>query len=520
MVKNRLIIFLLFISILYKLVLLDRVPGINGDEVFGFVMMRDFSNGLASWPWWTPTGRILTPMYTSLVMLVNTLFPNGFGYMRLVPAMSHFALLVAAYFSLRKRLTTQNLLLFILLLSALPLHTVFARVSWEPCLIPLMIFLTIQLAIEKKFIFSAIMLFVSILTHSVCVFISPLVYFLWFADLYEKNNHQQLKSNQAALLIAFITATLIISKLISSGAGVISENGFTHQIFLHFIDINGLLNFFGLLFYTILGSISFNEFTGKHYEISLLPSIKILGICTILFLATCYCVFYKKKKSDSLLFLIGLTLSLYSSYLVAGDDPLAVGYQRYVLWFGVPMVFLIYDFFSLFTFHHKALLSLSLFFLIYTAYGYFLPSLTREIDSFPPMYASGNPEPKRAALEWIQETTHKENISFPQNKTKKISLLAESWWLYWPSRYWFYGQPFEFYYAENPPSTGLPVSRGIDKPQDIESILLKHGFVIGFSKGPIQETMTQTGLSQKFYSHVFLDAAKNPLIVVWHGVRN
>lgn len=499
---------LLGTGLAFKLALLDRVPGINGDEAVGAVWMRDFSAGLMDWPWWTPTNRPLSPIVMAMMYVVAEWLPPDFGYMRLVPAFSHLALLVAAWFTLKARLDTRQRLLFLLLLCALPLHTAFARISWDPCLIPLMSYLVVFFAIDRRFVAANAMLVLAVLTHSTCIFLAPLVYILWAHELWAR------KAGGLALarFVAVGAAMGLFSLYVFSLAGGETKSQVTDGIVSRVAHPGGLLDFFGLMFYTLIGNTSFSEFVGTPMESKLLPPLKVIGVLALLGLGGLWRAFVVKGKGGDAVLLGAWLVALLMFYLLAGNEPLAVGYQRYVLWVGVPFVFIAYRALGLLRARDGAILVVSALFLVATAYGYFYKSLTRSIPVYPAVYASGSPEPKRAAFEWIREARG----ALPQQGGQRTRILAENWWLYWPGRYWLYDDPIDFFHAEQPISTGLPPAQQMLSVAQIESVLKGRGFVIGFVNGPFARTMERVPMAAGCAAKTFNDAGGAPLIRIWH----
>lgn len=499
---------LLGIALLFKFVLLDRVPGINGDEAIGAVWMRDFSNGTMAWPWWTPTNRPLSPLVMAMMYVVAKTLPPDFGYMRLVPALCHVALLLAAWQTMKNRLDARQRILFLLLLSALPLHTTFARIAWDPCLIPLLSYLTVFFAIDRRFIWSNLALCIAVLTHSTCIFLAPLVYVVWASDLVSTKARRPAWAKFSLLGLAMGGLSLYVLAL----AGGETKSQATVGIWSRLGNPGELLEFFGLLFYTFIGTTSFGEFVGTPMEANWLPPVKVIGMASMLGVLMLWRVFFVRGKRDACVLLAGWLVSLLLFYGLAGNSPLTIGYQRYILWAAVPFVFVTHDALTLLRFRDAAIIGVSGLFLVGTAYGYFYKSMTRSIAAYPAVYASGMPEPKKAAYEWIRSASQQ---SLPTNH-HRAKVLAENWWLYWPGRYWLYDSPIDFYHAEQPISTGLPLDQQVLSTQGILDVLAARGFVVAFANGPLAQRLTQVNKSIGCDVKTFNDAGGAALIQIWH----
>src|SRR4029078_1069712 len=75
---DGMVVTLLLIAIALRVIGLDHIPGINGDEAWTPVLIRDFLTGAGPWPWLTNSNRIQTPTYSGLVLIAELIaLPSG-----------------------------------------------------------------------------------------------------------------------------------------------------------------------------------------------------------------------------------------------------------------------------------------------------------------------------------------------------------------------------------------------------------------------------------------------------------
>jgi len=522
--SHYLIIFLLIISLAFKFIYLGQVPGINADEAYWSVVLQDFSNGVGEWPWSPPTTRLMNPLYPALIWIANHVFPLGFGYLRIISVFADFVLLIVAFLVIKGSSKWIDKFIFILLLSSLPLHTVFARLAWEPCLIPLFSFLTIHFAMERKFFYCSLALVVGILVHPTLVFLSPIVFILWIEHF---RGAQLSGTNLRRQMICLLLLAEIIFAICFYTIHVFLREENWQGFLGHLGNFWMLIESFGWLLYSIVGTTVFAEFTGGHFSAGMLGSLSWLGILMILLFASLCFLFFKKRRSNALLLTIGLFLSLILFYIgsyfhgafvqLNENWVWEVGYQRFILWLGAPVVFLIYEALSALGIKKSGAIVLASAALTYTVYGFFIKSINQSAFVYPPVYATGLIEPKQAAYEWVKQAIHSQRPK-PSGTSMVTPIVAEDWWLFWPGRYWLGDSHLEFSYFDQGGLTFFPSKYQALTFPEVKRVLDNKGFVITFFDSPLTQQMRAAGLD-RYIVYVAKSGSGDDLILVWHDLK-
>src|SRR5262245_47577252 len=111
---------LLLVAIAFRIVALDHIPGINGDEAYYGAVVMNLKAGKGA-PLTTPSGLPLNPFYSGLLFIVQLPFPPSFWLLRLPALLSGLALLVLSYPLLSRAFDRATALGTTLLLACLPI---------------------------------------------------------------------------------------------------------------------------------------------------------------------------------------------------------------------------------------------------------------------------------------------------------------------------------------------------------------------------------------------------------------
>src|SRR5258708_3583938 len=80
-------------ALFLRLFSLSNIPGINGDEAFTTVQMKEMALGKTV-TLWVPTQRLLSPIYGAWVFLTQAIFPISFWTVRAPAAIAGITLLL------------------------------------------------------------------------------------------------------------------------------------------------------------------------------------------------------------------------------------------------------------------------------------------------------------------------------------------------------------------------------------------------------------------------------------------
>ncbi len=123
---------LLVVACWMRVVDLDHVPGINGDEAWYGVQLLRIQSG-EPFAWRTPTGNLLNPFYFGLLAAVHAILPPSFWALRLPAAISGLATLALNFSLCRRVFDRRTAAVTTLGLAVLPINLAYSRFGWDSC---------------------------------------------------------------------------------------------------------------------------------------------------------------------------------------------------------------------------------------------------------------------------------------------------------------------------------------------------------------------------------------------------
>jgi hypothetical protein len=496
------IVLLLAVAIALRIVALDRIPGINGDEAYYGAVVMNLKAGKGA-PLTTPSGLPLNPFYTGLLFIVQLPFGPSFWLLRLPALLSGVALLGMSYPLLRHAFDKATALGTTLLLACLPITIAFSRFGWDQSQAPLVSLLCLYFAIQRQMAGAVALFIVALIVHPFNVFLAPIM--LGPAAAERIPQLIQTAHNFPRLLLR-IGAFLLIGGLVCVAAlwllvpGEIVTNWVEHgalpQMGLRLINPGEWVRF-ALLYGDLLTGTSIYEYVaGPVAEWSAITQRVLFWTLVAGLLGLGLPNLIRQRNTTALGIVGGLLVSLASYYIVLGPSWIGpgLGAVRYAMCLVVPSclaVVLLARGTGESPAHHlfqsAGLLAVCAL-LLGGFYGHYFLQVEETGGQSHRTFRTGPVEPKAAALAAILAASNGE----------PATILAEDYWTYFPIRYLAGDRP-ELHFvwckdAGDQPSPG-------------------RAFLVGFTGGPCDRWLAQHDPERP--KQVISDYAGRPVLYVW-----
>jgi hypothetical protein len=418
------------VAIAVRVVAIDRLPGINGDEAWLGVNAQEIAAGGAPLLR-TPVGNVLNPLHSGLLALFAAASPPSFVLLR-VPAVLWGTLAVLlAYPLMAPALGARAALITASLLALSPVAVAQSRIGWDPSATPLLALVTLAFAASNRPVLAAAGGAAALIVHPTNIFLAPTVAALCARHALVRWPLPWMRGRTWPWLVAAIallsaaSAALPIARNLAHAGRLPSIELVVTRVTTPttwFQSAQGLLAFFSgtTNALAIGGGLSVNE---------RLLAESIGGLVLFVPLIAGWPRFRSAHGSLGPWLIGGLASSLLAFHVVGGPAMFHAPFERYLLFALVPLcVSCAVGIDSLWErwpraggFAHATAVALAA---VVLATGYFVP-LARG-DAAHQTYHTGEHEPKAAAYRFLEEDSR---------DSLRVTVYAENWWLYWPLRY-------------------------------------------------------------------------------------
>ncbi|MBV9122987.1 MAG: hypothetical protein JO112_06505 [Planctomycetes bacterium] len=496
------LVLLLGVSILFRVLALDRYPGINGDEAWYGVQVKEFLTG-GHYLLKTPSGLVLNPAYSGLLLILQAIWPApSFWILRLPALLSGLLLVGLTYPLIRRTLGPTIALVCTLLVASLPILIAFSRFGWDLSQSGLITLVCLYFLLRRNWLGLCLAGMVALLVHPVHLFLAPL--FLgpeaatWMAAFLRRPAAEKRKVLLLALALAVLGA-------LGLGLGLYLAPGklgpLIHHGWERLTDLAGWRFWFVLFGRFLSGITVYRYITGPLPETTVLLHDAVFWTLSLSLLAGGGWVLVRQKRWRDLGIIGGTGASLLALYLVAGPVALLPDFERYAMFLAVPSCLclaILVDALAVTRAARRILQSAALLTacLLLVSFGehYFRP-LQETGGRSHPAFRTGRVEPKQAAFDTIR-------AHIPPGASVRI--MAEDWWTYWPIRYLAAGHPeIQVVSLENP----CPLDDELARPGS------DFRFVVGFAGGPLEDACKDKATVLQRWT--IRDNAGSPVLFVW-----
>ena len=474
------------VSMAFRLIALDHVPGINGDEAWYGVQAEEALAG-RPFAWRTPMGNPLNPLHTGPIFLAH-LFGAGpaFWVLRLPSAAAGLLLVGLTYLLVRRTFGREAALIATMLMACLPVNIVYSRLGWDPSESGLADLIVLYLVFRRRWIWAAGAFGGALLIHPTNIFLAPVaagcavgVLAAGAADAVQRRR-------------VFLWAAGIGGGLACLGLFVLASPHAPRfappleAIGGRACDLSGWIAFAGLYGQLLSGVTVYRYVVGPLSD-------SVVAVHDVLFWALVLALLFlglprliRQRNWAALGLLAGLGLGLACFYLVAGLAAITPHQERYALFCVVPSCLaatVLADALRGSRLGGKPwpVCGLALCAVLLTVFHvqYFARMRATGGESHR-TYWTGRVEPKLAAVRLILAETPAAGA---------VTIVAEDWWSYWPIRY-LVAQEERVMVICAEKNPGIPLPPGAARTAS-------RIFVVGFAGGPMEQRFAARGVARR-----------------------
>lgn len=444
------VVLLLAVALFFRLIGLDHLPGVNGDEAWYGVLAQAIAGG-GDPQWRTPTGNLPGPFQVGSLLILQSVLPASFALLRLPTVLSSIAAAALAWWVMRRHFDGPTALIALVLMATLPIGIVYARFGWDPSHGPLIGLVCTAFALRGRRIACAVAFAVALATHPTNIFIGPFLLSILLGVEAERSGWRQ-AVKRTGLTAALLALTLAVLAVTTSGG---QADAVPSTIIPRILDPQQWTGFLLLFSRLLSGDTAYGYITGTGFG-SANPPIDfmiLLGLFALIGIGGRS--LRRRAFGREAGIVTGWLLTLLGFFLIAGPAGLTPDFQRYALCLIVPTILAVAILAreidgqgTRMTGATVATLLIGLLFLIGFQRQY-LTALEETGSIGHRTFWTGPVEPKEAALQAL----------FADPRLIARPVVAEDWWLYWPVAYLAHGHPVTLIDGSLLPPGPLPANR-------------------------------------------------------------
>ncbi|ATE66670.1 glycosyltransferase family 39 protein [Rhizorhabdus dicambivorans] len=206
----------LALALVFRVIGLGHLPGINGDEAWYGVLAEKIAAG-ASASWRTPTGNLPGPFQLGLLLLLQPFFDPDFALLRLPSLLSSIAAMGLGWWIVRHFFGAGAGLIALLLLATMPVTIAYARFGWDPSHVPLIGLAAAGCALANRPLLCAIAFAIALVTHATSIFIAPFLTLALLGAAREQEGWRPALRHAGLFSLLLILALAVMTVTISGG---------------------------------------------------------------------------------------------------------------------------------------------------------------------------------------------------------------------------------------------------------------------------------------------------------------
>jgi hypothetical protein len=164
---------ILGLALLARLIWLDNLPGLNGDEAWYGLWAEHLVRGEV-WSWRTPTGNPVNPFLLLPLTLLQSIASPSPWVLRLPAALSGVAFIAIGYACLSRTENRTAAAIFALIAAALPTAIAYSRFGWDASQTPLATAIFVYCCVARRLWWAALASVAAIVVHPTNVFLLPI----------------------------------------------------------------------------------------------------------------------------------------------------------------------------------------------------------------------------------------------------------------------------------------------------------------------------------------------------------
>lgn len=421
------IVAIVAIALLFRIVGLGHLPGLNGDEAWYGVLAQSIAAG-AEPSWRTPTGNLPGPFQLGSLLILQSIFPPSFALLRVPAVLSSIAAASLAWWLVRRHFGGPAGSIALILMAALPVNIAYARLGWDPSHVPLIGLIAAAFALANRPTACAAAFAVAMAAHPTSIFILPFLALCLLGAAKERDGWRPALVRTGMTAGGLLLIALAMLMIITSGGNATARPS---DVLTRMIDPRQWAAFALLYGRLLTGQTVYQYVVGTDFG----RARELIDFATILLLAgmTAYGLssLIRRPFGREAGVVAGWLATLLGFFLIAGNGAITPQFERYALCLIGPTVIALAVLVRELGGREARLLfplgiSASLAMLLLAGFGqFYVRALEMNGGLAHRTFQTGSVEPKQAAFDAIQA----------EAAGRPTRVIAEDWWLYWPIAY-------------------------------------------------------------------------------------
>jgi hypothetical protein len=496
---------ILSLSIAFRVIEVDHIPGVNGDEALDAVQIRDTLAGRPA-VLKMPTGRLLSPIYGALLMVTDALQKPSFLALRSSAVIAGILLVFATLFLFWKSLGATGATLLTLLVATSPVNIAYSRVAIEQTLM-VPAGMALVYFVWKRSGWGIFWAFIAaLLVHPINVFLASLVLCsvgAWVLSHPRWTRHTKAMIFLAALTVLYVGVLFEIMVLPSNYSKFLDPK----FLFDRFTSVPNFLFFLKYFIRLVTGLSSIEQYASPlpHWLARTLDIAGAAGLFALVVAGSRKA--YRARDFRVLGIISGWFALCFGYYFVTGRAAIDPGVARYALVLLFPTHFVIVLCLRAVMSGLKPSWQVSLVsilawaFLIQFHFAYFRSIQEKNSTAFR-AYFTGERDPKETAVKFIRWDVTRRGKDMSQ-----AIIVAEDWWTYWPLRYLL---------NQETGTKVLGYEMQVTDTTLLRDLLLAGGYLVGFTGSGDFEAILPTLVPKERLERFFVNGYGNQsLLSVW-----
>lgn len=439
---------LVAVSVAFRCYALGRIPGVNGDEAwYGVQVLRLLAGEQVDWR--TPSGNLLGPIHSGLLLLLQPFAPRSLAALRLPALISSLAQLVLTWLVVRRHFGRSAALVALVLTAVLPIDLAYARFGWDASHSGLVAIAALHFALSGVAWASAGLLALALAVQPTNVFLGPFLFSTFLFAEVARRGWRGAAPRTGLHGLLLVAALALIPVVTSGGTGQAYVGGALDRATEPSEPGN-----FALLFVRFLsGDTVYQYVVGEGFG-GLRRAVDFgVGLLLISLLAVGAVRLAKRPAGPEAGIVLGWLATLASFFLLAGSNALRPHVERYGMVLVVPTIVAVTILLGELAastgrrWVPDALVG-GIAALALVGFGTrYLAAIDERGSTSHPTFFTGPVEPKAEAFRLVSSEAAAKG---------RARVIAEDWWTYWPIAWLGHGTPIEVVPAEEGDRPPLP----------------------------------------------------------------
>jgi len=314
------------ISLLFRLISLNNIPGINGDEAWYGIQATNILHSRA-FEWLAPSGRpLVNPFFLLPEIILHLFFDPAFWILRFPSVVAGLCAVFLSYHLFRDLIGRPAALSLSLLTATLPINIAYSRFGWDPSLVLLCTIVIFYFALRDNRRGIILSFLAGLLVHPSVLLLAPLIIMMALS----RQESAILPQGKGRTTGALLLIGCIFLAMYAGNGRAVTKN---------LLDFSAAGTFLSHIPDLFTGETAFRYIVDEHASVPVAMPF-LFGAVLALSLWGAWRASSSEQRKEALLHGTGLCLSTLSGYLLFGALMVLPHTERYAIYLIFPVTLL------------------------------------------------------------------------------------------------------------------------------------------------------------------------------------